>query len=142
MKISWGYKITFLYCSFAGMIIFMVYMSMQQSIELVSDNYYEKTLHYEEQIERMKNSNLPQNKIRFTQDKEKFEITFPEQKYVSGEVKFFKPDNSRLDFAIHIDKKNKLSYDTSKLAKGKWQLQINWLVDNISVYNEKTLIIN
>lgn len=141
MKFSWGHKIALLYCSFAGMIIFMVYKSMQQSIDLVADNYYEKTMQYEQQIEKMGKASLPENKIKLTHENRRLSILFPESKDVKGEVKFFKPDNAKLDFAVNINE-NKVIYDTSKLQKGKWKLQINWLINNIAVYNEKTLIIN
>ena len=114
---------------------------MQQPVDLVADNYYEKTLHYDQQIQKMNNAGLPENKIKLVHENQQLSILFPEEKKVTGEVKFFKPDNARLDFAVNINK-NKVVYDTSKLQKGKWKLQISWLINNIAVYNEKTLIIN
>ena len=141
MKISWGHKIAFIYCSFAALVIFMVFKSMQYPVDLVTENYYERTVNYEEQISKINNSGLPENKIQFNHKNSSLEILFPVEKKVKGEVKFFKPDNSQLDFAINIDE-GKIVYDTSKLAKGKWRVQINWLADNMAVYNEKTLIIN
>lgn len=141
MKFSWGYKIALLYCSFAAMIIFMVYKSMQQSIDLVADNYYEKTLQYEQQIEKIGKASLPEHTIKLKFENKQLSLLFPEEKNVSGEVKFFKPDNAKLDFAVNIND-NKVIYDTSHLKKGKWKLQINWVINNIAVYTEKTLIIN
>jgi hypothetical protein len=42
IKISWGYKIAALYIGFVLLVLFMVFMAMQQKIELVSPDYYAK----------------------------------------------------------------------------------------------------
>ena len=42
MKFNWGYKILFVYLSFAGGILYLVYRTSLENRDLVSENYYEE----------------------------------------------------------------------------------------------------
>lgn len=52
MKFNWGYKILLVYLTFAGGILYMVYLTAQQNRDLVSDNYYEEELAYQKIIDQ------------------------------------------------------------------------------------------
>ena len=52
MKFNWGYKILFVYLSFAGGILYLVYRTSLENRDLVSDNYYEEELAYQKVIDQ------------------------------------------------------------------------------------------
>ena len=52
MKFNWGYKILFVYLSFAGGILYLVYRTSLENRDLVSDNYYEEELAYQKIIDQ------------------------------------------------------------------------------------------
>ena len=54
LKISWGTKIATLYIGFVGLIILMVSMSMRQRVDLVSEDYYNRELAYQDKINEIK----------------------------------------------------------------------------------------
>ena len=54
---NWGVKIVISFVFFIGLLFGLVYISMNQDISLVSENYYEQELAYEDQIQRIKNTN-------------------------------------------------------------------------------------
>lgn len=55
MKLNWGTGIVITLTLFASLMSFMVYRAMQQDFDLVSENYYQEELEYQEVIDRKKN---------------------------------------------------------------------------------------
>src|SRR5574343_1188722 len=49
---NWGRFITFIYVAFVAGIVYLVYGSMQQDINLVDENYYQKELAFQKEIEQ------------------------------------------------------------------------------------------
>ena len=52
MKFNWGTGIFLLYAGFAAVTIALVIFAMTKKVDLVTDNYYDKELKYEEQIQK------------------------------------------------------------------------------------------
>jgi hypothetical protein len=48
---NWGYKILFVYAIFITGILFMVFKSATQKMDLVTPDYYAKELKYQEKID-------------------------------------------------------------------------------------------
>jgi hypothetical protein len=55
---NWGYKIAITFILFGALIIFMVVKSFQQNIDLVTDDYYQEELKYQQQIDKLENTLL------------------------------------------------------------------------------------
>ena len=55
MRVSWGYKIFFAYTAFAAGILFLAYKASQQNFDLVTENYYEQELKYQDVIDQKSN---------------------------------------------------------------------------------------
>ena len=55
---NWGHKILFLYLGFVILVMVMVFMAYRQDVPLVSDDYYEKELKYQDDIDQFKNAAL------------------------------------------------------------------------------------
>ena len=52
---NWGWKITLLYISFAAGILTLVFLSINQKIDLVDKNYYERELVHQSRLDQQKN---------------------------------------------------------------------------------------
>ncbi len=61
---SWGKGIILVFVIFILGIGIMVYKSMTKNIDLVTSNYYEKELKYQEQIDKINNSNRLEEKLK------------------------------------------------------------------------------
>ena len=68
MKINWGTKIVILYSSFVIMMLGMVFFAVNQEFHLVTDNYYEEELLFQEQINQ-KRRKFNNKKIMKTKSK-------------------------------------------------------------------------
>ena len=56
MKFHWGHGIVLAALTFVLFISALVYVSMQEKVDLVTSNYYEKELVYQDHIDRERNA--------------------------------------------------------------------------------------
>ncbi len=144
---SWGYKITILYCSFVLLIISLVTISIKQDdIHLVSQDYYKEEIAYQQQIDRMKNVKRLMGTLGFSYATEKGEVTFtfPEQVQTAyGEIIFFRPSDARKDVnvPIRLTTDNTQVVPVGQLDRGLWKVKIYFSANGQEYYNEQVLVL-
>ena len=145
---NWGAKIVLSFVCFFGVIFTMAYISMNQDINLVADNYYEQELAYEDQIERIKNTQGLSEKPQMVLDRVEREarLVFPNEligKVSEGKVHFFRPSNSALDkeFTIVLDQEGFQAFDISAFPAGLWKAKVSWEWKNREYYEEITIVL-
>ncbi|MCX6297123.1 MAG: FixH family protein [Bacteroidetes bacterium] len=145
-KISWGTKIAILYIGFVLLIGTMVTMSVYQKIDVVSDDYYQKELVFQKQIDQTKNADALVEKISHVFTDKTLAIKFPSVfngKKISGEIVFFRPSDALKDFTteIQLDVNSQQQIQLNKFIKGMYKMQVSWKVDNIAYYTEEVIVI-
>ncbi len=145
---SWGYKIILSFVVFIGVIFTMVYISMNQDISLVADNYYEQELAYEDQINRIKNTRALAEKLKLEIDKKdrSAKLTYPQsirELFKEGTIQFFRPSQSSLDkeFLMLPGKENLQVIDLKGFTSGLWKVKINWRSDDKEFYEEINVVL-
>jgi hypothetical protein len=141
---SWGKGIILVFAVFMLGIGVMVYRSMTKNIDLVSDNYYEKELKYQDQINKINNTNSLKDGLKISSTGNAVIISYPEGKNkISGEVTFYKPSDAGSDFKAIIEPGTDMKQviNTEKLTKGLWKVQINWAMDGKDYFNEEKVMI-
>ena len=129
---SWGWKIFIVFTAFVGFILFMVFSAVNQEFYLVSDNYYEKEIQYQGEIDMIRNARALKDQVKIMYDPNVQNITFifPEEHKtaVSGNIYFFRPSDSAADqvFTIDADDTGTQSISVKSLRKGLWQVKVNW----------------
>lgn len=146
MKISWGYRVAILYCSFVTFMLFLVFKSHSEDFSLVSKDYYKQEIQYQQQIDKQKNSAALSEKlgIEFSQAENKARFSFPKNKTsITGEILFYRPSDSKQDLkvAIQPNAENQQDVSFSSLQKGLWRVQVEWSSDGIEYFDEKPLVI-
>ena len=144
---NWGTKIILSFVCFFGVIFTLAYISMNQDLNLVADNYYEQELAYEDQIERIKNTQGLTQRPEVVVNKREREarLVFPEnlkEKVADGKIHFFRPSNSALDkeFTITLDEDGNQVFDISSFPAGLWKAKVSWEWKNREYYEEVTLV--
>ena len=97
---NWGWKITVFMGAFIAFIMTMVFMAFGNKIDLVSEDYYQKELDFQEMIDAKHNAKSIEQEVSVKQTENGLELVFPEsfnEKITEGEITFFRPDNSALD---------------------------------------------
>lgn len=146
MKLNWGTGIAIFYILFVVSLVFQVFRSRQFDHSLVSDNYYELDLKYQERYNKLRNAHDSKNTIQFDHDKvaKKLSLQFPElEQLPAGKIHFFRPSNSRMDFEIEIQAspRGKMQLPTDQLAPGLWRVKVDWEYKDQAYYQEAVVII-
>jgi len=146
VNISWGTKIAILYISFAALIIVMVIMSMQQKIDLVSDDYYAKELVFQDKLNEMNNANSLPGKITHNITENAFKFTFPaifKNTSIIGNIEFYRPSDNSKDLKLPIQLNNNLEQyiRLKQLSKGMYKMNISWTANKTNYYTEETIVI-
>lgn len=126
----------------AGTVIFASF----QKVELVDNNYYDKSLVYQKEIDKKTNSNNLKNNFTLMQGEGNLKIIFPKEiasSGISGNILFFKPNDSKLDFRdiLKIDSGNIYQISLNRLVKGRWLIKIDWNGNGTNYYNEEEITI-
>lgn len=144
---SWGIKITVLYSSFVILIVTMVGMATKQKIDLVSSDYYEQELKYQDKINRINRTEALEQGISWSVQKDKLILSVPNQfkgKTITGKVYFFRPSDAGFDNTVEIpnDTLSNKEISTINMKKGMYKIQIDWKSDNNEYYNEGVIQLN
>ncbi|MCX6310559.1 MAG: FixH family protein [Bacteroidetes bacterium] len=143
---NWGTRIVILYVAFVAMISFMVIRTMYEDVDLVSNDYYQKELKFQQQIDRTQESQKlveqPQAKI----ENGAVKIKFPEvigKEHLTGNINFYRPNDSSKDlaFTVQTDSTGSQSIPTTKMQKGIYNLQLTWEASGKNYYNELSIYV-
>ncbi|HRG37666.1 MAG TPA: FixH family protein [Bacteroidia bacterium] len=146
MSFNWGVKITVLYLGFVSLIVVMVSMAMHQKIDLVSKDYYEQELNFQEKINKSNRANELKEPLTWDVKQGSLHLKFPQQfqgQKINGTIFFFRPSDAALDKIIPLAADTLLlNIPTSQLKKGLYKMQINWKAAEEEYYNEGIIQIN
>ncbi len=144
---NWGIRITLLYCGFVVMMLVMVFMAMHQKVDLVSVDYYEKELLFQDKINGMKNT--LELKGAFSSETSAGSVTlhYPlalTGKAVSGEIFFYRPSDSKKDekFNAAPDNTGTQRFQLRNYKRGLYKLLCEIEADGKKYYYEQSLQLN
>ena len=146
MKMNWGWKLAIGSALFMAMIIYFVVQSFNNKTHLVSENYYEEELKFQNQIDAKQNAEDLRQDIIVTQENGQIMISYPEEfelgNPAKGELHFYHVANSEHDKVLPCD--FSLHHQTtseSNFAKGRYKVKANISSNGKEYYFEKNLTI-
>ncbi|MGZ3900705.1 MAG: FixH family protein [Bacteroidia bacterium] len=146
MKLSWSYRITFLYLGFVGIIVTLVTISSRNKEELVAKDYYAQELRYQDKINAINNEKALAESISHQVDESSITLMLPAvlEKEISGEINFYCPADSKKDisFKMMFNKEGKQVISKSKVQRGIYKLRLSWNVSGKSYFKEEVITIN
>lgn len=141
---NWGHGITIGFGLFVAYILYFVFTSFGESIDLVSEDYYAQEVAYQSRIEQKRNAAAVKDEVQVTRKGDEVVLSFPEEwrhAITHGEVHFFRPSNKALDVKVplQLDDHSSLHVPADKLVSGRYQVKIYWEADQKAFYIEKDL---
>ncbi|AFK01518.1 FixH family protein [Emticicia oligotrophica DSM 17448] len=142
---NWGKSIAIVYLGFVGFMGFLVWNCLQQDdIHLVSKDYYQKELDYQENIDKMNNTNQLSSdlKLNYQTDKQLISLDFPKESLgANGEVNFYRPSDARKDFAVKLNilQSEQQTIPVNKLERGLWVVKVSWNKEGKGYYKEEKI---
>ncbi len=144
---NWGKKIAIVYLSFVGFMGFLVWKCLQQDdIHLVSQDYYQNEIAYQDDIDQMNNTNQlsTQLKFEYLSDSHVVKLSFPKESIgATGKINFYRPSDARKDFAVKLDITTTeiQLIPVANLDRGLWVIKVSWVKDGKKYYKEEKMVL-
>jgi len=143
---NFGGKIAILYLSFVTLIITLVVMCFKQDVELVSADYYDQEIRFQDKIEAGNNEKQLANSIQHRVLKDEIILKVDSvllTKDFTGTILFFRPSNSKMDKEYKMEfKNNEQKINSKALTHGAYKLQLSWVSNQKHYFKEEVIFIN
>jgi hypothetical protein len=146
MKFNWGTGIVLAFVIMVSGMIYLVSIALRQNDDLVDNDYYQKSITYQQHIDEVRNNEALTEKIRFELSSESLKLSFPKlansQEY-EGEIHFYSPVEEKRDMTIKIKLDSIYSQiiDLQSLQKGRYQVKIDWKANKVSYYQQENIVL-
>ncbi|MCF0058018.1 FixH family protein [Dyadobacter sp. CY356] len=145
MKLNWGTGIALLYAGFVVMILLLVGMSASQKIDLVTDQYYEEELRFQEKINKVNLAKGLRHPLTWKVEPQGIVIIYPKEflaDSLTGTVRLYCPSDNTKDRSFPVKmQNNEQLIAASELQAGRYYLQIDWKNGKQSYWNEGVVVI-
>jgi hypothetical protein len=143
---NWGYRVAILYAGFASLIGFLVVRSINEDIDLVAPDYYEKELQYDSHKAATERNIALSNPAAIWSDSNGLRLELPKDfdpSQISGTIQLFRPSGKKLDFTVGIDSRQGLiqKVDRSKLVAGMYRVKVEFIYQSESYFLEKQVVV-
>lgn len=144
MKLNWGHYILIAFVLFVGLILYMVMRSYQQNHDLVTENYYEKEIEFQDVINKKNKAAELEKNVTWKSNSGGVLVSFPLlDNEIKGEIVLFRPSDKLNDatFKIELDSLNQQHLTSEKVISGKYLIQIDWTAGNDNYFTEGTVFV-
>lgn len=146
-KFNWGTGILISIIVFMVITIGTVVFLMNQDVDLVASDYYDKGIQHQKQIDRLNRTNSLGDEIQIIPADGFIKLSFPKSfvnRNFEGSVKFYRPSDSKKDFSLplSLDTSGQQIISTQSIMRGYWKINVNWTKDSIEYYKESSFVIN
>lgn len=142
----WPYGIILFFVLLICGLVGFVAVVLTHRESMVSENYYEQELKYQDQIDSAARAQKSGANIQLDAAAGKLLVSVPPAQLAlkfSGAIEFYRPSSPELDrefpFAPRADGTQAL--DVSKLAAGLWQVRVRWNAGGHDYFLEQRVII-
>ena len=141
----WGSGVTASFVLFILGILVMMYISMSERVDLVSDRYYDQGLRYQERIAARQNS-AGAGGVRVAVLRDAVRLEFPRavpSRTLTGTIFFYRPADGSRDFTVDLatDSLGNQVVPTASLDHGLWRVKAEWIVEGVAHYDEQPVMI-
>jgi hypothetical protein len=129
MNFHWGWRIGIVYTIFAASTVGMVVWTMTQRVELVADDYYERSLKHDATNAATIAATNAGAEVSFDADtKQIIFSTGTSRATAAGTISLYRPSDDRLDRTLtwSVDADGTQRIDASTLLTGRWHVVADW----------------
>lgn len=147
MRIKWSTGIVIAIAAFITFIMVMVVTMVSDNAynhDLVTDNYYQKELKYQDNIDATKNLHKLEYPLVIQKVSDGVEVVFPKDltpEKIKGKIFLYRPSNKALDSEIEINtNKHSLVISDEALVSGRWDIVIDFTYNNQKYFYKEQII--
>ena len=143
MKLSWGYKIMFVYIVFVAGMVFLVFKASNQEFDLVTKDYYEQELKYQQVIDQAANTSKLSTPVSIERKEGELMISFPDEmknKKKLVDFHLYYAADAKRDFRKSFELNENVSTQALPVGmKGMYELKLSWEAEGVKYYFEQKL---
>ena len=131
MKFSWGQGIFLVMTGFAVMMASFLYRAYHAQEDLVTENYYEQEIRYQQQIDKQDNVRRLNGAPSLDLIGNELIVSFPDVfkgERIRGELYLQRPSDARADdrIAFDLEKGDRFHVPVADRMKGLYKVQLEW----------------
>lgn len=143
---NWGKGIFITFVIFAILLAFLVYKTTEVKSEMVTENYYEKEVEYNDIYKGKTNVSNLDIKPKVEVGNTNIVINYPAEAIsqdMEGEVYFYSINNVSKDkrYTIKVDSSNQQIFSNDIFSTGNYNLQLKWISDGKNYFFDKNIYI-
>jgi hypothetical protein len=139
--------IAFFSVAVCAAVSFVIYCSRQEE-NLVTTDYYEQEVRYQDQMDRINQAASLQAPARINYDaaKRSIAVALPEdhaRQAPKGWVQLYRPSAASLDrkLNLQLDANGVQNIDAATLANGLWHVRVSWTLNGTDYFYDQKLVI-
>lgn len=130
----WAYGIIVALITFMSSTVFTVWYTSSTNVDLVYDDYYERTIGYDAHMERRDRGQMAEYKVNWSIStaKDTLYVAFPEG-VVAGTLQLYRTSDQKLDRMYDLPQS---AIPIADLMPGQWIIRAEWTLNEVPVYTE------
>lgn len=137
--------IGFFILAFIFLASFVVW-AMNQREDLVSADYYEREVRYQQQLDSLNRSQslAAQVVVTFDPTQQAIIITLPAAQGATGRVHLYRPSDASLDreLPLALNAEGVQRLDAKELSGGLWKVRVKWTAQGQEYFLDQPVIVN
>jgi len=141
---NWGNWIIVAFVLFAIFVATLVTICVRTDISLVTRDYYQEELSYQEQLDRKQNASQLAVRPDIVINGTSLEVHYPELKSISsGVVTLFRPSDASLDLEFPIQPSVDVTqrFPLNRYDKGLYKARMQWVMNGKEYFIEKIIVL-
>ncbi|MFQ3575451.1 MAG: FixH family protein [Cytophagales bacterium] len=122
---NWGNYIILSFIIFIGIMASMVVVSMKQDIPLVSRDYYEKEIKFQNEIDAISNAKNIENQVSTYLEDKNLHLKFSDIMLKKGILEIYSPLGAKHDRLAEFSK-NDVIFNVKNMKPGNYKIKIFW----------------
>jgi hypothetical protein len=144
MRLHWGHGVFAALALFVAMMAWFMVRAINNTEELVTEDYYKEELRYQERIDEKASAELAGEPVKVDVADGHLTLVFPASVkggQVEGSAHFMKPNDSRADRTVPftLDSLGTCVIDTRDWMKGVYQVDVTWTFEGKKRLSEERI---
>ena len=126
----------------------LVVMACSQKTDLVSNDYYEQEIKFQNHLDRLHRTERLGSRASVVYDvaSQKITISLPPEQVrepVVGRIQLYRPSAARLDREVKLqpDSSGTQAIETTGLPPGLWKVRVSWTADDKEFFIDQRIVI-
>lgn len=144
----WALGVTAVVILIPAAFVFLALLAVRSDKNMVTDDYYEKDLRYQDRIDVLHRSGvlLAKPVIGYDASSNTCTVRFPDSAHwlpARGSVRLYRSADRRSDreLPLQLDARASQTISTQSMEKGLWLVQVSWKVRDLDYYVEERVFI-